>query len=87
MLDTEARQQLQKDSSIFKLLQYQLESLLSGLYYTLKSRECVSTGARTRRSLGHHLLHPQILRILVLLKLAGFEAQISEQTAPVDTNY
>ena len=29
------------------------------------SRECVSTGlagARTRRSLGHHLLHPLILR-------------------------
>ena len=29
------------------------------------SRECVSTGAegaRTRRSLGHHLLHPHILR-------------------------
>ena len=30
-------------------------------------RECVSTGAagaRTRRSLGHHLLHPLILRLL-----------------------
>ena len=30
-----------------------------------KCRECVSTGAagaRTRRSLGHHLLHPLILR-------------------------
>jgi hypothetical protein len=32
-------------------------------------RECVSTGAasaQTRRSLGHHLLDPLILRILVL---------------------
>ena len=32
-------------------------------------RECVSTGAagaRTRRSFGHHLLHPLILRLLVL---------------------
>ena len=32
-------------------------------------RECVSkgaAGARTHRSLGHHLLHPQILRLLVL---------------------
>ena len=32
-------------------------------------RECVRTGAagaRTRRSLGHHLLHPLILRLLVL---------------------
>ena len=25
-----------------------------------------AAGARTRRSLGHHLLHPQILRLLVL---------------------
>jgi hypothetical protein len=32
-------------------------------------RECVSTGAagaQTRRSLGHHLLHRLILRLLVL---------------------
>ena len=29
-------------------------------------RECVSTGARTHRSQGHHLLHPLILRLLVL---------------------
>ena len=32
-------------------------------------RECVSTGAagaRTHRSLGHHLLNPLILRLLVL---------------------
>ena len=37
-----------------------------------KYRECVSTGAAgagTRRSLGHHLLHPLILRILVLCAL------------------
>ena len=26
-------------------------------------RECVSAGAKTRRSLGHHLLHPLILRL------------------------
>jgi hypothetical protein len=34
-----------------------------------KLRECASTGAvsaQTSRSLGHHLLHPQILRLLVL---------------------
>ena len=33
------------------------------------SSECVSmgaVGAQTRRSLGHHLLHPLILRLLVL---------------------
>ena len=42
-------------------------------------RECVSTdaaGAQTRRSLGHHLLHPLILRLLVLCAPADFEAQI-----------
>ena len=33
-------------------------------------------GARTRRSLGHHLLHSQILMLLVLLATADFEAQI-----------
>ena len=43
-------------------------------------RECVSTGAadaRTRRSFGHHLLHPLILRLLVLCAPADFEAQSS----------
>ncbi len=45
-----------------------------------KSRECVRTGAagaRTRRFLGHHLLHPLILRLLVLCAPADFEAQSS----------
>ena len=43
-------------------------------------RECVSTGAAgagTRRSLGHHLLHPLILRLLVLCAPADFETQSS----------
>ena len=43
-------------------------------------RECISTdaaGAPTCRSLGHHLLHPQIVRLSVLLKPADFEAQNS----------
>ena len=43
-------------------------------------RECVSTGAagaQARRSWGHHLLHMQILRRLVLLKPTDFEAQSS----------
>ena len=45
-------------------------------------RECVSTGAagaQTRRSLGHHLLHPLILRLLVLCAVCTrfFETQIS----------
>ena len=43
-------------------------------------REFVDKGAaaaRTRRSLGHHLLHPGISRLLVLLTPADFEAQRS----------
>jgi hypothetical protein len=47
-------------------------------------------GAQTRRSLGHNLLHLHILRLLVLLKPADFEAQSSllliKQTAPADPN-
>ena len=42
--------------------------------------ECVSTGAagaQTRRSLGHHHLHPLILRLLVLCAPADFEAPSS----------
>ena len=44
------------------------------------SREYVSTvaaSARTRRSLGHHLLHLQILWLLVIMKPADFKAQSS----------
>jgi len=45
------------------------------------SRECIITGAagaRTRRSLGHHLLHPlMILRLLVLCAPADFGTQSS----------
>ena len=53
---------------------------------------CVSTGAAgagTHRTLRHCLLHPLILRLLVLLKPADFEApQLSsiEQTLPTDPN-
>ena len=42
-------------------------------------REWVSmgaVGAQTSRSLGHHLLHRQIFRFLVLLKPADFERQL-----------
>ena len=44
-------------------------SSLPYLSVDILHRECVSTGAagtRTHRSLGHHLLHPLILRLLVL---------------------
>ena len=47
---------------------------------TYKRRECVNTGAagaRTRRFLGHYLLHPQILKLLVLCAPADFETQSS----------
>ena len=43
--------------------------ILLGDKHTTLHRECVSmgaAGARTRRSLGHHLLHSLILRLLVL---------------------
>ena len=53
----------------------------------LPTRKCVSmgaAGAQICRSFGHHLLHLHILRLLVLLKPADFEAQLSsiEKTAP-----
>ena len=34
-------------------------------------RECVSTGTQTRRSLGHHLLHLLILRLLRCFETQG----------------
>ena len=43
-------------------------------------RECVragAVGAGTRRSLEYHLLHPLILRLLVLCAPADFEAHSS----------
>ena len=40
-------------------------------------RECVRAGAQTRRSLGHHVLHLLILRLLVLCAPADLEAQSS----------
>ena len=49
-------------------------------------RECVSTGAagaQTHRSLGHHLLHPLILRLLVLFAPADLRPR-ALQDAPAD---
>ena len=46
----------------------------------IRSTECISmgvAGAWTRRSLGHNLLHPRILRLNVLLAPANFEAHLS----------
>ena len=45
-----------------------------------KGADCrlqTAAAARTRISLGHHLLHPRISRLLVLLTPADFEAQRS----------
>ena len=51
-------------------------------------KECVSTGAagaRTRRSLGHHLLHPVILRLLVLCAPAVLRPRaLQDAPAPAD---
>ena len=53
-------------------------------------RECFSTGAagaRTRRSLGHHLLHPLILRLLVLCAPAVLRPRaLQDAPAPADPN-
>ena len=49
-------------------------------YSYLNIRECVgrgAAGAQTCRSLGHHLLHPLIFRLLVLCAPADFGAQSS----------
>ena len=52
------------------------------------TRKCVSmgaAGARTRRSLGHHLLHPLILRLLVLCVPAVlWPRALQDAPAPAD---
>ena len=56
----------------------------------LNFRECVSTGAagaRTCRFLGHHLLHPLILRLLVLCAPAVLRPRaLQDAPAPADPN-
>ena len=51
-------------------------------------RECVRVGAaggRTRRSLGHHLMHPLILRLLVLCAPAVLKPRaLQDAPAPAD---
>ena len=53
-------------------------------------RECVSrgaAGAQTRRSLGHHLLHPLILRLLVLCAPTVLRPRaLQDAPAPADPN-
>jgi hypothetical protein len=62
------------------------------VYYPLPTylRECVragAAGARTRRSLGHHLLHPLILRLLVLCAPAVLRPRsLQDAPAPADPN-
>ena len=55
-----------------------------------KNRECVragAAGARTRKSLGHHLLHPLILRLLVICAPAGLRPRaLQDAPAPADPN-
>ena len=56
----------------------------------MAGRECVragAAGARTRRSLGHQLLHPLILRLLVLCAPAVFRPRgLQDAPAPADSN-
>ena len=55
------------------------------------NREWISTGAegaRTRRSLEHHLLHPLILRLLVLCAPAVMRPRALQDTpAPTDPKF
>ena len=54
--------------------------------HTCDDRECVragAAGAGTRRSLGYHLLHPQILRLLVLCAPAVLRPQGGEHQKSV----
>ena len=55
------------------------------------SRECVSmgsVGAQTRRSLGHHLLHPLSLRSLVLCAPTVLRPRAPQDApAPADPNF
>ena len=57
---------------------------------TPTSKECVRAGAagsRTRRSLGHHLLHPLILRLVVLYVPAVLRPRaLQDAPAPADPN-
>ena len=55
-------------------------AFLESIEERLEHRECVSMGALgapTCRSLEHHLLHPLILRLLVLCAPSDFEVQSS----------
>ena len=57
---------------------------------TSSNRECVSmgaAGAQTRRYLGHYLLHPLILRLLVLGAPAVLRSRaLQDAPAPADPN-
>ena len=67
--------QVTNSSHSFTNLEFRF--FLTNIY---NDRECVragAAGARTRRSLGHQLLHPLILRLLVLCAPADFETQSS----------
>ena len=59
-------------------------------FAALQKKECVgmgAAGAGTRRSLGHHLLQPLILKILVLCAPAVLRPRaLQDAPAPADPN-
>ena len=63
--------------------------LLNSLFLDV-TRECVragAAGARTGRSLGHHLLHPLNLRLLVPCAPAVLRPRVLQDApAPADPN-
>ena len=75
--------------TIFRLI---IREIISKMYswHLALIRECVRAGAagsRTRRSLGHHLLHPLILRLVVLYAPAVLRPRaLPDASAPADPN-
>ena len=81
---------LHKWSNFCKFSKFDLEFKQFKHYLSLITRECVSmgaAGAQTRRSLGNHLLHPLILRLLVLCAPAVLRPRaLQDAPAPADPN-
>jgi hypothetical protein len=65
-------------------------SIFSFSIFSSKARKCVragAAGAQTRRSFGHHLLHPLILKPLVLCATAVLRSRaLQDAPAPADLN-
>ena len=79
-----------KSITLFSRKKFRSDFLQNPYFKGSTFRECVragAAGARTRRSLGHHLLHPLILRLLVLCAPAVLRPRaLKDAPAPSDPN-